>query len=81
MTLEDAKKVALICMQADGNCSVCVKEMVRYLTFHFPDFQWGLVDPSTHEIQRFEGEDAVGGSQMHQIHVKRRPHGNSVRHS
>jgi len=40
MTLEEAKKVALICEDADGNCSSCVNGLAYLLQKAFPEFNW-----------------------------------------
>ncbi len=40
MTLEEAKKVAGICENADGGCSHCVQELREMLQEIFPQFFW-----------------------------------------
>lgn len=40
MTLEEAKKVALICEEADGNCASCVHGLAELLQEAFPEFNW-----------------------------------------
>lgn len=40
MTLEEAKKVAAICSEADGRCQFCVSELRDLLSEAFPEFVW-----------------------------------------
>lgn len=59
MTLDEAKKVALICCQADGGCSVCVSAHVENLNAMFPEFKWAY-DPDgerTLKIPHTPGEE------------------------
>lgn len=38
MTLEEARKVALVCSTADDGCSHCVKGLAKHLEEMFPEF-------------------------------------------
>jgi len=58
MTLDEARKVALICCQADSGCSTCVGAHVANLQAAFPEFVWKY-DPdgeATLKISYISGE-------------------------
>jgi len=40
MTLDEAKKIAVIAAWVDGGCSVCVGSVVAELNEKFPEFVW-----------------------------------------
>lgn len=40
MTLEEAKKVAKVLSNCDGNCPVCVRELTNIIQEEFPEFIW-----------------------------------------
>ena len=50
MTLDEAKKVAAICSEADGGCSHCVSELAGMLQEQFPEFVWEYAYEGDFEI-------------------------------
>jgi len=53
MTIEEAKKVAEICITADGGCCYCTKDLFEQLNDKFPEFKWAIVDSydGTYEVK------------------------------
>ena len=43
MTLDEARKVAAICENADGGCSHCAANLCTMLQKTFPEFVWTFV--------------------------------------
>lgn len=56
MTLEEARKVAAICMTADGGCTVCVSSLARQLQERFPEFTW-TYDENAPMVEVFDADD------------------------
>lgn len=44
MTLDEAKKIALIARTADGGCPGCVMSLAQALEAAFPQFVWEFVE-------------------------------------
>ena len=40
MTLDEAKKVALMIGHADGGCGTCVSQLTKLAASLFPEFEW-----------------------------------------
>lgn len=57
MTLEEAKKVAAICSEADGGCSHCAQVLMDKLIEEFPDFHWWWDDEWNTDIHGINVEE------------------------
>ncbi len=44
MTIEEAKKVAVIVLSADGGCRQCAEELIDYLVDVFPEYREAFRD-------------------------------------
>lgn len=59
MTLEEAKKVARVCQEADSGCSSCVGVLAEFLNKEFPEFRWRMiVDDDYNVVIEVEGNHA-----------------------
>lgn len=72
MTLDEAKKIAYVCMQADGGCSTCVANLTEELNSVFPEFVWAYdKDGERNMPMRYgPGEDDVSMYRGIEVHPK-----------
>ena len=52
MTLDEAKKVALIISTADSGCPGCVDDLTKQMQEAFPEYQWMELVASEEEAAR-----------------------------
>lgn len=53
MTLEEARKVAMIIINADNGCPVCVERLVEKAQEIFPEFKWTFNETEAWEVEIF----------------------------